>query len=181
MLRRRVVRCSMLGVFAVISIVCAVVAHFASTVRKEEECVRALVSLRAVVTYDFQEAGHAAAQTPLLAREAVGASYFSTVVRVDLSGRTIDDSCLVHLDGLRNLKTLVVYGTAVTDQGLQHISTLKTLEKVSLYGYNFTDEGIAHFRRLTRLKELQLFHTQVSDQGVDKLRRAVPNCGIHRQ
>ena len=54
------------------------------------------------------------------------------VTYVGLSGESVTDADLVHLQGLSQLQTLVLIDTKVTDAGLVHLQGLIQLQDLNL-------------------------------------------------
>ena len=150
-----------------------------------EEAVAAIKKLGGIVKFDEKSPG-------------------KPVVYVQLRGLT--NAALVHLKGLTNLQTLILYGcTEVTDAGLEHLKGLMKLQRLTLYYTNITDEGLVHLKGLTKLnvlyfnfttitdaglehlkgltnlQRLDLDNTHVTDEGVKKLQTALPNCRIRHK
>ena len=112
---------------------------------------------------------------------------------VDLDGRycIVDcQSALVHLEGLRQAKSLFLSHsnvtdaglvpfheasrlqqleftlTQVTDVGLAHLQGLRQLQHLVLAGTKVTDAGLVHLEGLRQLCDLDLIHTNVTDAGL---------------
>lgn len=58
---------------------------------------------------------------------------------------------------------------AVEDAELKAIEGLTNLRRLVLYGSNVTDKGCASIATISSLRELELSQTQVSDRGLDEL------------
>jgi hypothetical protein len=78
------------------------------------------------------------------------------ITSVDLSGTGVTDAGLEHLEGLRNLKTLILSDTKITNAGLEHL------------------------KGLTNLGKLLVDYTEVTHEGVATLQKALPKCQIVR-
>ncbi len=92
---------------------------------------------------------------------------------------TVTDAGLVHLEGLTQLQLLNLDGTHVTDAGLVHLRGLRKLDQLSLAGTQVTDAGLVHLDGLTQLRGLDLERTHVTDAGVQRLHDIHPNCAVH--
>jgi internalin A len=101
------------------------------------------------------------------------------VTWVCLSGMSITENVLVHLQGLRHLERLYLDKTNITDDDLVHLQRLGQLKALGLDGTQVSDVGLAHLKGLSQLQSLFLRKTKVTDQGVKKLQQALPNCTIH--
>ena len=66
------------------------------------------------------------------------------------------DAGLGHLQGLRRLEKLYLYGTRITDAGLGHLQGMDQLQKLYLAGTEVTDAGLATLVGLSRLSVLDL-------------------------
>ena len=58
----------------------------------------------------------------------------------------VTDGGLKHLQGLKRLKTLDLWGTDVTDAGMQHIEGMKQLEGLTLGYTKITDAGLKRLK-----------------------------------
>jgi hypothetical protein len=83
----------------------------------------------------------------------------------------ITDEGLIHLRGLKQLKTLYLYNTGIEGLGLNYLGRLTKLESVNLHGTPLTDEGLSHLAELPRLRWLHLGGTRVTDDGIKHLAR----------
>ena len=82
----------------------------------------------------------------------------------------ITDAGLVHLKGLANLQTLILWSTKVTDAGLVYLKGLTKMQTLDLRGTKFTDAGLVHLKGMTSLQRLSLSNTKVTDAGLVHLR-----------
>jgi hypothetical protein len=85
---------------------------------------------------------------------------------LDRGGAAVTDAVMIHLAGMRSLKTLYLTNRRVTDEGLAHLAGLAKLELLDLSGTPITDAGLVHLAGLTRLKELSVDRTGVTDAGL---------------
>ena len=115
----------------------------------------------------------------------------------------INDEDLINIQGLKNLKELIIGSIYITDtgfdyigkltnleslslsnikkitgEGLVYLQGLKNLEYLDLNGTDITDEGIDYLSILTNLGSLRLLNTGISNYGIRKLQKALPNCII---
>jgi hypothetical protein len=101
------------------------------------------------------------------------------VVQVDLATRPgVDDTSLAALDGLKQLTTLDISGTAVTDAGVARLHGLPALRILYVSDTAITDAGVSGLQQLTGLTTLDLTNTKISAAAVQRLRAALPNCKI---
>ncbi|WP_406700114.1 hypothetical protein V5E97_14870 [Singulisphaera sp. Ch08] len=96
---------------------------------------------------------------------------FAALTELDLRGKAIDDEGMVHLRGLKQLRTLSLNETRVGDAGLENIAGLKNLQKLHLIDTPTTNAGLEVVSRLTNLTELFISGTCVTDSGFPVLRR----------
>lgn len=101
---------------------------------------------------------------------------------LDLSNAlAVTDAGLVHLRGLKDLKTLDLgaaewnlgRGPQISDAGLAHLRGLNNLREISLNSAPITDAGLANLTGLVNLESLELKGTQVTDLGLKRL-QALP-------
>ena len=87
-----------------------------------------------------------------------------------LYGTKINDAGLVHLKGLK-LKQLSIPKQAMTDLGLKHyLAVVETHNSLRLSGWSVSDAGLVHLKGLTNLQTLVLSNTQISDAGLVHLK-----------
>jgi hypothetical protein len=91
----------------------------------------------------------------------------------------IGDPGLAKLTQLRRLRALFVDETRVTDAGLVHLEALP-LEWLSLNRTGMTDAGIGALVKLRKLTNLELRGTLVTNAGVVELEKSLPDCRIFR-
>ena len=93
-----------------------------------------------------------------------------TAQRAKSRSDPVTDRGLEHLQGLKQLRTLILDDTRITDAGLALLAGLGELEELSLQTTPITDAGIAHLARLKKLRVLSLnFVHQVTDEGIAHL------------
>ena len=117
---------------------------------------------------------------------------FEHAWQVDLQNKQVTYTCLMKLNALPNLRSLVLTGTELSDKRAIHVSKtnkltlrqgtrfgdedlgflegLVNLEYLWLDHSEITDEGVLHFRGLTNLQGLSLEHTHVGDAAVEDLK-----------
>ncbi|MBI83194.1 MAG: hypothetical protein CMJ81_08365 [Planctomycetaceae bacterium] len=121
---------------------------------------------------------------PVKALEKLGATMRRNergeVVMLILSrNKKVTDADLVHLEGLINLQSLILWGTQVSDAGLIHLEGLTKLEALSLAETKISDAGLMHLRGLAKLQQLYLDRTPVTNEAVAELKKSLPKCMIH--
>ena len=90
----------------------------------------------------------------------------------------VTDAGLKHLAGLTNLKSLWLEQTQVTDAGIPRLTSLVKLEVLSLKKTRVTDASLIHLLELKGLAYLNLRQTGVTDAGVAELKKSLRNCVI---
>jgi hypothetical protein len=126
-----------------------------------------------------------------------------SVYTVDLSGGSVTDATLAHLQALSQLTALEVDSTSVSDAGmvnlqrltslrclwlegnrritgtgLRHLQGLSHLVTLDLSGTSVTGRALANLERLKDLCIVDLRHTEVTYAAVDRLQCALPHCAI---
>jgi WD40 repeat protein len=90
---------------------------------------------------------------------------------IDIRSRPVGDNSLAQLEGLTNLRSLILWLAGVDDAGLTHVEGLTSLTILSLNGNpRVTDTGLARLAGLTRLDLLDLNATRVTDAGLIHLK-----------
>lgn len=87
------------------------------------------------------------------------------VVKVDLSGTSVQNLDLRDLIQLKELRSLDLSGTSITD-GTQYISFIKNLESLDISGTKVDDAALTKLRSLKKLASLNIANTSVTDQGL---------------
>ena len=105
---------------------------------EKEDAVAAIIKLGGKVTYDEKTPG-------------------KPLVGVDLRDSKATDASLVHLNGLKNLQTLNLFGTGVTDTGLVHLKGLTNQRRLALANLSWRERP-------------SICLTQVLDSQVDRTR-----------
>ena len=94
---------------------------------------------------------------------------------LNISGNSINDGALKHLESSTSLRELKLNRLAITDAGLKHVSGVKPLQRLELiYSEGFggpivTDAGIKHLRGLSQLQTLTLVGARITNGAVDDL------------
>jgi hypothetical protein len=82
----------------------------------------------------------------------------------------VDDDCLRHVAGLRNLKQLRVWGTKITGSGFVHLGKLANLETVLLQRAKVTDSGLYAICQLPTLRLLSLDRNRdLTNAGIESV------------
>jgi Leucine-rich repeat (LRR) protein len=99
---------------------------------------------------------------------------------LNLNGTAVGDAGLAHLRGLTRLTWLDLTDTQVTDAGLEHVGKLTKLKTLLLLNAKVTDEGLRHLKGLTELEFLALGRPQATKAGLDDLLQALPKLYIRQ-
>ena len=89
-----------------------------------------------------------------------------SVTKVGLSGESISETVLVHLERLRQLQRLFLGGALVTDAVLVHLQGLRQLQRLDLDSTKVTDAGLVHLARIEptpRVGSLQIPKSRTPD------------------
>jgi hypothetical protein len=82
----------------------------------------------------------------------------------------ITDAGLEHVEGLRQLRYLMISGKGVTDAGMRHLKGLSQLRYLELDETLVGDHGLEDLRGLKQLGTLWLFKSQVTDVGMEVIK-----------
>lgn len=112
-------------------------------------------------------------------KSAIGA--FRNVRALHLAGGAVDDAWLAQLQGLENVRELVIEDTNIGDDGLQYLKGWSRMERLWL-GANarLSDRGLAHLTGIPSLNHLQVQGNAITDQGVRDLKTAIPRLRTNR-
>jgi len=99
----------------------------------------------------------------------LGDNFFSAIVWANYYNSEITDAGLERLNGLTDLRTLLLRQTKVTDAGLKNIKGLTNLRFLELTGTWTTDAGLECLKGLTNLRHLELPSTKITDAGLESL------------
>jgi hypothetical protein len=88
------------------------------------------------------------------------------------------DSCLVHIQALPRLESLILSGNLITDQGLAQIARMANLRELDLEATEVSDAGLAHLEGMTKLKRVHLGATRVTQGALTRLQMAMPDLTI---
>lgn len=89
---------------------------------------------------------------------------------LELSGcYGITENGFKSLAALKNLRSLILWGSPVTDAAVTELATLENLTSLSVGGKNITDAGVKSLKPLTKLTSLKLTFAHVTDAGVAHL------------
>jgi hypothetical protein len=94
----------------------------------------------------------------------------STIARLALSGSSITDDSVRHLQHMTSLASLSLEKSQITDAGLDHLRPLATLEWLWLRGTRVSDAGLATLNKFPSLTRLDLTETHVTDAGLEHLK-----------
>lgn len=87
----------------------------------------------------------------------------------------ITDTGLRHLSRCKNLKVVILDECiSISDAGVAHLDGLHDLESLVLDGSAITDSGLARLASLSKLRCLSVWRTRVTREGITRLREALP-------
>ena len=76
------------------------------------------------------------------------------VARLEFWETEITDAALANLEGLSELRTLIINDNTISDAGVKHLEGLVNLRELHLNSPRITDAGLASLRALTELQGL---------------------------
>jgi Leucine-rich repeat (LRR) protein len=91
------------------------------------------------------------------------------IVLIALVDSVAGDDELAQLEGMNDLKTLLLSNSRVTSRGLVHLRGMQALQKLSLHRTGIDDSGLPYLEPLANLVELDLSYSQVTDAGLAAL------------
>jgi Leucine-rich repeat (LRR) protein len=81
----------------------------------------------------------------------------------------VTDELLVHLRGMKKLKTLQLYNSAIQGPGLEHIARLENLDYLDLSFTQIDDDALKWIAQSKNLTGLSISRTRVTDAGLHHL------------
>jgi hypothetical protein len=106
-------------------------------------------------------------------------------LEVEFAGQPITDADLpgiAHvLQQNPRFQFLDLTRTKVTDQGLKHLQGLANLRTLLLSHVAVTDAGVEELKKLKQLEYLELNGTKMTAAGLKALKQALPNCHFGRE
>lgn len=164
---------SLLILITLCAIPCSWVAVMKQETKREREAAAEIEKLRGTVKWSKPS-------EPMWLRNLLGDDFFSTVEAVGgnsisildcLSEVEVTDAWFEHLEALKQLKVLHLYGPEVSDAGLQHLRALGQLRSLHLHVPKVTDAGLEHLKDLVRLQELFLYSARVTETGLKHVKK----------
>lgn len=166
--KRRWLQFSMRTMLVIVSVSCVVLAVWVVSTERRRRDIGAIEALGGTVRYVGND-GKSKSFPAAFLRRWLPPVYFDQVELVDLSGSSVTDAGLAHLERLSGLEELYLDSTQITDDGLAHLEGLTALQCLILDDTQITDAGLGHLKGLTALKCLVLANTQVTDAGLAHL------------
>jgi hypothetical protein len=96
----------------------------------------------------------------------------------DLSHSNVSDAALLHLIGLKKLRTLDLRRTRISGKGLAHVARIEPLETLALDLTSIGDADLPVLYGLRHLRQLSLAGTNVSPEGRKELQRNMPQVKL---
>lgn len=103
------------------------------------------------------------------------------VVELELEHKNVDDSTLLVVKDLSELRRLSLFGSSVTDDGLAHLGGLVRLEALGLGETQVTDDGVVSLQQLPNLKWLWITDVDVTYPAIQKLKAARPQLMVYER
>jgi hypothetical protein len=100
------------------------------------------------------------------------------LISLKLDQSNINDSSLVAISQLSNVRHLQISNTSVSDVGLSHLSTLKELQSLNVVGTSVTTKGLMALKDLKKLKYLYLYKTGVKESEREELKKIFPETSL---
>lgn len=98
-----------------------------------------------------------------------GIGLFTQARSLHVSWSWLDDARLLKLEGLANLRILILSRTRITDVGLAALAEMNELKSVGLFDAAIEGPGLANLANKTSLEHLSLAGTDVDDAGLAHL------------
>ena len=113
-------------------------------------------------------------------RGAEGNSRLQELANAQSHGGQHQGSRPAHLQGMKELRTLILWGTGVDDAALEHVAAFQKLETLSLETTRVSDAGMKAANQLRHLQKLVLTSTGVTDEGIKELKdlKKLNNLGL---
>lgn len=156
--------------FVLLALLCAFLAWRSTLGHEQRDAVAVIrrlggnVAYRGEVWYDFRRGGW----IPVGLKNLLGRDHFDPVTIVWLSGDEFRDSDLICLEALPDLEEIWIK-EPITDTALVHLQGMKKLEKVNLFGPGFSDAGLRKLRGLRELQSLTSHDARFTDEGLQEL------------
>jgi hypothetical protein len=100
---------------------------------------------------------------------------------LQLGGQQVTDKNLAYVGKMTGLEELIIFpGFGLTDAGLAHLEGLKNLKLLMLTNSDVTDKGLDRLRGLTGLRELDIEGKGITKEGRARLKAALPNLTSFR-
>ncbi len=141
----------------------------------QQSCIAAIAKIGGKITIDNDRPGKPAVAVELIGRDIkdtdlVHLAGLSDVENLTITSRRITDDGLKHLERLSNLRSLRLKSNAFTGTGLAHLHGLMNLRELDLCcSFHYTDEGFANLRNLINLRKLRFFGVNLSDETLRNL------------
>lgn len=99
-------------------------------------------------------------------------------VSLSLKGVGIGDTTLVHIDGVGNLRELILENTGITDNGFSRLKELRNVNTLHLaLNKKFTGVGFSGVK-LPHLRDVSFFNDDLSNEGMRELAKFNTICRL---
>lgn len=90
----------------------------------------------------------------------------------------VTDEGMKHVEGMRELRRLVLWQTKVTSSGIKRLAPLANLEYLEIQHSPVGDAGLEALESSKKLAVVILLGTNVTRSSADRLARALPDCTV---
>jgi uncharacterized membrane protein len=101
--------------------------------------------------------------------------YKAQIIWLKLNGTKINDSALIDVAQLTQLRRLNLDNTHITNAGIAHLSTLTHLQYLNIVGTDITTEGLIPLSNLSNLQQVFLFKTSILPVKFKELQQKMPH------
>jgi len=170
-LKPRFFRYSLRTLLIVVTVLCISFAWLGVQIKRVREHRQAVVQIEklgGIVTYDWDPPGQRPVKT--WARKLFGDDFLNSEMLVWFSeDNKFNDTHIIRLIELPNLKFLSLESTEVTNSGLEQLNGMTNLEELSL-SRNHTAASLTHLKTLPQLRYLEISETQITGSELRHLK-----------
>ena len=103
---------------------------------------------------------------------------FRNISELILRRSRVTDGELKLLAYMPHLRRIDLGETGIDGSGFEHIDHLKFVESLNLYGTKVNDDAIPYLAKLQSLQRLYVWKSKISPKGVSELRKLLPDTEI---